>query len=29
MLNRGFQRSVHPLTDNSYDDHSRYAVLCA
>jgi len=27
MLNReGFDVLVHPLTDNSYDDHSRYAV---
>jgi len=27
MLNRqGLDVLVHPLTDNSYDDHSRYAV---
>jgi aromatic ring-cleaving dioxygenase len=27
MLNRqGLNILVHPLTDNSYDDHSRYAV---
>ena len=27
MLNReGFDVLVHPLTDNSYDDHSRYAL---
>ena len=27
MLNRqGLEFLVHPLTDNSYDDHSRYAV---
>ena len=27
MLNRqGLDILVHPLTDNSYDDHSRYAV---
>jgi DOPA 4,5-dioxygenase len=27
MLNRqGLDVLVHPLTENSYDDHSRYAV---
>jgi len=27
MLNReGLDVLVHPLTDNSFDDHSRYAV---
>ena len=27
MLNRqGLDVLVHPLTDNSYDDHSRYAM---
>jgi aromatic ring-cleaving dioxygenase len=27
MMNReGLDVLVHPLTDNSYDDHSRYAV---